>query len=271
MANLLQIDLDGYGNPFVLKHLGAALCAIAADMGDRYAVEPKDKCGCTGSTLAPPPVTPEAPPIATFGPTMPPLEENVVHIIAPERPTPAVQPMVTPTTEVIDEDDDAGWPPLPGESVSTSDLDSAGFPWDARIHAGSKAKMKADGTWKLKPGVDKALVDRVRAETHGVTATPPVQPVTPVAPPPPPAATLVDAVTVSAELQAPPAPPVSAVPANFAELIQEVTKRITAGSLTADQVNGAVSLATGGQLTMCNQLAARQDLIPAVWAVLVPA
>jgi hypothetical protein len=72
---------------------------------------------------------------------------------------------------------------------------------------------------------------------------------------------------VSAALQAPPA---AAGPTSFAELIKEVTSRITAGQMTPDQVNGAVSLVTNGQLTMCNQLAARQDLIPAVWSVLCP-
>ena len=47
------------------------------------------------------------------------------------------------------------------------ELDSAGFPWDARIHAQNKAK-KADGTWKAARGVDKNLVDLVEAEYRGV-------------------------------------------------------------------------------------------------------
>jgi hypothetical protein len=156
------------------------------------------------------------------------------------------------------EDDDEAWADPPG----TNNLDADGIPWDARIHAGTKTRLKANNTWKLKPGIDKALVDQVRAELTGVQAA--------VAVPAPPAPTLADAAAVSATLQAPPPPPAPAGPTNFAELIKEVTTRITAGQMTPDQVNGAVAAVTGGQLTMCNQLAARQDLIPAVWSVICP-
>jgi hypothetical protein len=156
-------------------------------------------------------------------------------------------------------DTDAGWPDPPQpEQAATDHLDGEGIPWDVRIHAGTKTRLKADNTWKLKPGVDKALVEQVKAELKGVQAVPV---------PAPPAPTLADGVVVSAALQAPPA---AAGPTSFAELIKEVTSRITAGQMTPDQVNGAVSLVTNGQLTMCNQLAARQDLIPAVWSVLCP-
>lgn len=43
-------------------------------------------------------------------------------------------------------------------------LDSAGFPWDARIHTANKAVI-GDGTWRKKPGVDMALYAAVQAET----------------------------------------------------------------------------------------------------------
>jgi hypothetical protein len=155
--------------------------------------------------------------------------------------------------------DDAGWPDPPQpEQAATDHLDADGIPWDVRIHAGTKTRLKADNTWKLKPGVDKALVEQVKAELKGVQA---------VLVPPAPTPTLTDAAAVSAALGAPPAP---AGPTIFAELIKEVTSRITAGQMTPEQVNGAVATVTGGQLTMCNQLAARQDLIPAVWSVICP-
>src|ERR1043165_8322493 len=38
------------------------------------------------------------------------------------------------------------------------DVDSRGLPWDERIHAGTKA-TNADGSWRNKRGVDKALVE----------------------------------------------------------------------------------------------------------------
>ena len=209
---------------------------------------------CVDGVPAPlaPPVTIRVP-AAEFGitatPPKPPIES--LQVFGPTPPPPP------PHVEVIEDDD--SWPAPPGSpSTPTTDLDSAGIPWDARIHAGSKARMKADNTWKLKPGVDKALVEQVKAELLGVQAVPV---------PPAPPVTLADAAAVSAVLQAPPAS-VSNCPGNFAELIKEVTTRITAGTMTADQVNAAC--VTVG-LQMCNQLAARQDLNPAVWSVLTAA
>lgn len=49
-------------------------------------------------------------------------------------------------------------------------LDSAGMPWDERIHASSRATV-ADGTWKLKRGVDPELVAQVRGENHPAAPT----------------------------------------------------------------------------------------------------
>lgn len=54
-----------------------------------------------------------------------------------------------------------------------SETDSAGFPWDERIHASTKTTNK-DGTWKLRKGADKALVEQIRAEFTGVVGNAPV-------------------------------------------------------------------------------------------------
>jgi len=185
---------------------------------------------------------------------------------APVPPTPVIAPPpVASVTPPPPPADDPGWPDPPQpEQAATDHLDADDIPWDERIHAGTKTRLKASNTWKLKPGVDKALVEQVKAELKGIQAVP-----APPAPTPP-----ADAAAVSAALGGPskPAPPAPAPtgPTTFAELIKEVTGRITAGQMTPDQVNGAVALVTNGQLTMCNQLAARQDLIPAVWGVLCP-
>lgn len=63
-------------------------------------------------------------------------------------------------------------------------LDKNGLPWDARIHAESKAII-ADGTWRKKRGVDAALVTQVEAELRTLMAVPsPNVAVSPVAPAP---------------------------------------------------------------------------------------
>lgn len=58
--------------------------------------------------------------------------------------------------------------PATGASVvpavpNDTKLDSAGFPWDARINTANKGTI-GDGTWRKKPGVDPVLVESVRAE-----------------------------------------------------------------------------------------------------------
>lgn len=77
-------------------------------------------------------------------------------------------------------------PVVSADPVPTPELDSAGLPWDERIHAGTK-RQNADGSWTLKKGVDKELVAQVIEELKGAPATTtapttPVKPVTPVTP-----------------------------------------------------------------------------------------
>lgn len=103
----------------------------------------------------------------------------------PLDPAPAPQTAVTATE------------PVGSTAIPTSDpvdagapqVDSAGVPWDARIHASSKATVSA-GTWRMKRGVDQATVDAVLAELTGqnqaVSPMPIPMPVMPVEPMPMP-------------------------------------------------------------------------------------
>ncbi len=70
-------------------------------------------------------------------------------------------------------------PVVAADQVTTPELDSAGLPWDARIHAGPK-RQNADGSWTLKKGVDKELVAQVIEELKGEPAA--TTPATPAAP-----------------------------------------------------------------------------------------
>lgn len=63
--------------------------------------------------------------------------------------------------------------------------DTAGIPWDKRIHASTRIKND-DGTWRKKRGVSAALIKKVEAEIVSVFAVPnPPANVTLVAPAPP--------------------------------------------------------------------------------------
>lgn len=58
-----------------------------------------------------------------------------------------------------------------GAAPGAAETDSAGDVWDVRIHSAGKSKIAA-GTWKLKKGVDKALVDQITAQNRQLLATP---------------------------------------------------------------------------------------------------
>ena len=68
---------------------------------------------------------------------------------------------------------------VPGDTTSTNsttatvsgvEVDSAGLPWDGRIHASSKQFLVKTGEWKLKRGVDPALVEQVNSELRQAMA-----------------------------------------------------------------------------------------------------
>jgi hypothetical protein len=122
--------------------------------------------------------------------------------------------------------------------TASGPLDSAGYPWDVRIHTKAKSKL-GDGTYRLSPGVDKELVAKVRAEydaNRSATAeqTPPPppadqprtmpqglgEPLAAQVPPPPPAE------------QTPPPPPAAAAASNPVALFQD-TMRLYASATTS--------------------------------------
>lgn len=97
-------------------------------------------------------------------------------------------------------------PPSEPTAGSASGVDSAGLPWDERIHSSSRATTQ-DGTWRYRKGVSEDTKRAVEAELKGQPASPPVPapapaPVAPVAPQPPSS-------TAPAAPTPPSAPPVS--------------------------------------------------------------
>lgn len=129
-----------------------------------------------------------------------------------------------------------------------------GLPWDERIHSGSKATYsKPPHGWKLKRGVDKALVDKVEAELREALAASPSNPVVPESATEPDAATVFGGPTPPAIEEAPNV----VAPTNFVEL----NLAITAAGLSQDRITAAVN-AAGLQNYML--LPTRSDLIPFV-------
>lgn len=116
---------------------------------------------------------PELPPAAGPAPEVPPVPGNTPPAVAAAPESTSLTAAPAAPTEV---------PAVPVSTVpaapvdTPADLDSAGCPWDARIHTSNKATI-GDGTWRKKPGVDPALFESVKAELMGnAPTTPPAVP-----------------------------------------------------------------------------------------------
>lgn len=136
--------------------------------------------------------------------------------------------------------------PLPaaasGAATSTSAVptDIHGLPWDARIHASTQAKI-ADGSWKKKRGVEPSVIAEVEAQLRTAMAVPA------------PAASAWPFPTEN--------PHAGAMAMTFGAMMQVITARIEAKTLTQEQVTAAVR-AVG--LASLNLVMQRTDLIPAI-------
>lgn len=149
-----------------------------------------------------------------------------------------------PSLVRVDDEETEGEAP----NAAAPELDSKGLPWDERIHASTKTTT-ADGTWKFKRGVDKALVVQVANELRAATGavTPPPPPPAPTetvaAPPPPPPPAPVT------ETAAPPAPPAVETPTAtpFVLLMKRITTMQGEGKLdipTRDKLLGDLGFAS---------------------------
>lgn len=122
-------------------------------------------------------------PVAAFG--QPVVDEAAAAFGVPPVPLGVSAPLVVSTPAIAAGAIVAPPPPAntapitttPGvaSSVAGVDLDAKGFPWDNRIHAGTKRK-NADGSWTAKRGVDPALVATVEAELRQVMGAAPATP-----------------------------------------------------------------------------------------------
>lgn len=174
--------------------------------------------------------------------------------------------------ELLGNDNPLPWPDAePAEQPTT---DSKGREWDERIHSSSRA-TNADGTWRYKRGVDKALVaaiedgEELPGEPQPVASVPPPPPVAPAptesaeavattvadVPPPPPAMTEQAPVVPAAQPSVAPAPGLT-----FADLMKRIGAAKRDGTLTDAQVSEYCGALGIGGLA---ELASRPDLVPA--------
>lgn len=178
---------------------------------------------------------PPAPPVDNLPPAPAP--------VAPPAPvisdTPVDNPPVTPSEKGAEPSE---YDVLPADN--SVEVDSAGLPWDERIHSGGKTKL-ADGAWRDKRGVDNSEREAIVAELTRVMAIPV-----------PPAE---DWGQLAAETKENAPAPASI------KTLPEFVRAVTGAKLGNMTVTEAVKSVGLESIT---QLGARPDLIPAVAAEL---
>lgn len=169
----LMIDIS-IETPAALR-LAAAFLVDHAALLEAAAQEVRDATP-TGRPAAPPPPPPSSVPAGT--------STNVTPFPAPPAPPAPSAPSASAPPAPPAAPTPAP-PSLPASSPTSAagpdELDSAGVPWDARIHQKAKSKKK-DNTWKLQKGIAETTVaavmqelsaqGRIRAPGEGVPAAP---------------------------------------------------------------------------------------------------
>lgn len=141
-------------------------------------------------------------------------------------------------------------PPAAATPTPAAAVDAKGLPWDERIHASSRAKI-ADGSWRMKRGVQSHVVEAVEAELRaqmGLVGQPgsTVAPSPAASVPPPPAA--------PAPAPLPPGPPAL----TFGIVASRIGKAVTAGTLSGNVLS--VKLAELGFPDGLHTVNARPDM-----------
>ncbi len=222
-------------NPILMEEIGKALQAAGKRMqegsgkvyphGSKALAEAVDK-----NTSSP-----------KMAPTLEPSEATTLKYEAecyPTEPSASEAPLPHHTPE------DAGTSPEGQPDEFGSGVDADGLPWDGRIHASTKTKIK-NCTWKAKRGVDAETVATVTAELREQFPKPEPEPVHTDAEGRqlPPATEVFPSQTVDLQ-DAPPVPPsVAPVPYTFVSYLQESCKAVQSGSVTQgamDAVHAAV-------------------------------
>lgn len=184
---------------------------------------------------------PETAPTSATGPAGPGETSTEVAVDATTENTQAGQPAESTATP-------------PGIDLAPSVNTGALIPWDARIHASSKAKLaKKPHGWKMKRGVSDDLVDQVEAELVEAMQASTANPVESTPTPPP------------ASDPAPAAPAQPAAPTGAVTTFPALMSAITSNKIDQATVAAAVNKAGLQSLPL---LAARPDLIPTVAAEL---
>lgn len=199
------------------------------------------------------------------------LQPHTADVTAAETSGPAPAP--APQPEPAAEQPAAPAPQATAQAAGSAEVDADGLPWDARIHASTKA-VTSQGKWKKKRGIDDATKQQVEAELRQLMAVPAPEPAAeqPGTPAPGPApapapAPQPDATQTQAPAPAPAPAPAAEQPAEpaamtFPEFLKTASGMVSNGQITMDRVTEIVQ---GHGVPNIQGLSARADLIPQIW------
>jgi len=233
VAHLLTVDLDTI-TPAQAELLAGFIMTFADGRASGF-TEPESV----------PPAPPAIDPAAAFGA----IPIGKISDVAPSVEIPSPNP---PNAGIVNS---THAPAIPSVSTVGVTLDKEGLPWDARIHASSKAQ-NADGTWRLKRGLAKDHLDKVTAELRQVMAIPaPPAPGPQLVSPPP------------AQPQAPPPPPANEaeIRESYIKLFTRVSSAMSEGKLSQAQLDKCLQ---GIGVPSLPLLGARLDLVPQACALI---
>lgn len=197
------------------------------------------------------------------------IEVGAVTIHAPENFDPSkLADDGRPETDTSAADAFGGGQPAPG-SVAAPTVDTAGIPWDERIHSGTKGTNK-DGTWSRRRNTPDEVFDKVMAELKsGGTGGPLSEPASPASTTPVDPNTSTPVASPTNEAPPPPPPPPApnapAASVSFPQLMVKITKAQTGGKIDKATVDGF--LASFGLDKIAALATAGADTIAAVNAM----
>ncbi len=230
----------------VLSGRAQAVRAGGDVVADAFGAQPDGSVVVKGEEPAPAFGVQPLPAEATAGPLAPPAPPAADAAPSPTAPEATTGSSAAPAAPPVPPAPPAAATPGPAANV---EVDKNGLPWDERIHSGSRAKV-ADGSWRMKRGVDPAKVAEVEAELRGQIPAA-------AAAPPPPAANPLD----NLKPEAAPLPP-AAPELTFGMVAKRVTAKLTLGELTTAELTKR--LAELGFPDGLHTLNARPDMWPTV-------
>jgi hypothetical protein len=240
----IEINTDT-DSPAVLANVGKFLVIGYGSTQDLAALIAGGKPQPSAAAPAAPAIVPDAPvPVAVPIPPAP---------VADSAPTPDVDPakvfggVSVPAGTVPVPPAPAPLVPLvPGTTAADIERDTAGVPYDARIHNKSRTK-KQDGTWKLAKGIDPAVVAAVLAEIKPASAplpdpVPVPVPTATVTVPPVPAAVPMAPQSAPVDSGASSVAPTNAVgPVTFRGVMAKMNAAVAAGKFAKTDVDAMLA------------------------------